>query len=213
MDNIRKIILPLIVTFCLNAFSFAQKPDSWRGLKLDVSTPDDAIGKLGNPKKDKTGQKLRTVIGDWINKDLRYRKMEWKNLGGIKKAKLYFNEGLLRAIEIEPREKINPNSLSEAYGIQFLPKVSGLDVAFNPNAYGRDYEGRSYPKQYPLVYHIIGVSDNSFISALVQQGTFSHFGKTIGGVQDDGFSFPGKVPHILLISRTLEDTKGLDVLK
>lgn len=192
---------------------FAQSPDSWRGIQLAETTFEDAAAILGQPAKVKEKQKLRTEVGDWIDRDYRYKIAEFRDLEGAKKAKLYFREGKVRVIEIDLLEKVNPNALPSAYGIQFLPKVSGLSVAFEPEAYGRNDEGVTYPKKYPLVYSIIGVAESAFVVARVEQGTFSHVGKSLGGVQDDGLSFPGEAKFIQLVSRSLEDRSGLDALK
>ena len=195
-----------------SASLLAQTPDSWRGMTLDQTTPEEAIEILGKPDKSKDRQKFHTVVGDWLDGDTRYRKLEFKDLDGIKKANLYFDGGTLQVIEIEPREKINPNSLGGAYGVKLIPKVSGLNIAFSPRDYER-HEGQVYPKSYPLAYNLVGVAPGSFVVARVGQGTFSNFGKSIGGIQDDGSSFPGSVNMIQLISRELRDERGLDALK
>jgi len=202
----------MIILFGFLAPLLAQQPDSWRKLTLNRSTVEETVTVLGTPNKDKNNQKFRTVVGDWIDKDMRYRKLEYKDLEGIKKANLYFADEILKAIELEPREKINPNSLAGAYGIDFIPKVGGLNIAFRPQDYERN-QGKIYPKNYPLVYNLIGVSDKTFIVARVEQGAFSSFGKTIAGIEDDGASFPGKVNFVQLIAKSLQDQKGLDALK
>jgi hypothetical protein len=198
----------VVVTVCVG---LAQSPDSWRGLKLNESTIEDIVSVLGQPNKSKQNQKLHTVVGDWLDKSARYDKLEFR-AEGVKKADLYVRDRKLRAIEIELREKLNPNSLAEAYSIDFVPHMPGLEIAFNPRNYER-HEGKVYPKQYPLVYQLIGVSESSYIVARVEQGSFSHMGKSITGVEDTGISFPGKVGLIQIISREIKDHRGVDVLK
>jgi hypothetical protein len=59
-----KSIAILVVLLCCVNITAPQeqdgaKPDRWRGLILDESTPEDAIKLLGQPKKDGLGQSLR----------------------------------------------------------------------------------------------------------------------------------------------------------
>ncbi len=186
--------------------------DSWNGLKLDQTTVAEAVEIMGvQPASTKERQKLRTVLGSLIDKEHRYVRLEFKKLEKVKKAKLYFLDDILRAIEFELRKKVNPNSLQRAYGTEFMPKISGMEMA----AFSKDHErheGRVYPKTYPLQYNLIGITSESYIVAAVAQGGFS-FGKVLGGVQDDGMSFPGEVWRVLMIARSLEDNAGLDALE
>ena len=201
----------LVVVFLSCCSVLAQSPGSWRDMELDVATIEDAVSILGEPNGQKDDQKLHTVVGDWLDDSKRFDRLEYKNLEGLKKAQLYFLDGKLAAVVLEPEQEINPNALAEAYGVQFIPKVGGLNIAFTPKDYGRADEV-IYPKRYPLAYNIIGVAEPSFIVARVGRGTFSNFAGTAGGIQDDGLSFPGKVNMVQLVSRRLEDKRGLGVL-
>ena len=91
--------------------------------------------------------------------------------------------------------------------------VNATDVAFRP----RDFEqnqGRTYPKTYPVVYSMVAVSNRSFIAARVRNvPSFAGAFARSAGIPDQPGSLPGKVEHITLISRTLENRDGADVLR
>jgi hypothetical protein len=59
----KPIAIFVVLLFCVNIAAPQEqdgaKPDRWRGLILDESTPEDAIKLLGQPKKRCSGQSLR----------------------------------------------------------------------------------------------------------------------------------------------------------
>ena len=190
----------------------AQSPNSWRGLVLYQSTVEDAIAKLGPPKSTKENQKLRTVISPWLDKSARLTRLEWKDTEGVDRASLYFLGSILKAVEIDLKEKITPAALENSYGIEFVPKVSGLDIAFTPQDYER-HAGKVYPKLYPQQYHLVGVSPEAYVVGWVVRSTLSIIGRTAVGAPDDTTSFPGHVHLVQLVSTSLRDTRGAEVLK
>lgn len=210
--QMRGFRLAVATALLLTSVATAQQADSWRGLTLDSSSMEDAAGALGAPEKSKRNQKLRTAVSPWLNGDLRFERLEYRKLDGVKKATLYFLEGKLKAIELELERKVNPNSLESAYGIGFVPKVGGLDLAFKSDNYERN-QGKVFPESYPLTYNLVGVAGAAYVVARVEQGSFSHAGKALAGAGDDGISFPGRVNLVQLVSRSLEDTRGLDALR
>ena len=129
----------------------AKSLDSWGGLHLDKSTPENAIALFGKPSKEKGNQKLNTIIHDlgWLNKDDRYTKLEFKKTEEAKKVTLYFRSGVLKALEIYLSEKGDPNLLESEYGIQFSRKT------------------RSDNFLYGLYYYLIGISEPAFVVAQV----------------------------------------------
>ncbi len=196
------VLVPFLVS--------AQSPNTWRGLTLDKTTIKDAVAVLGKPSKRKEKQKLRTQVNDWLDKSHRYTKLEFKKPDGLDKVTLYFLDGTLRVIDLDLKEKINPNSLEGAYGLGFVPKVSGIEVAFNPEDYERN-QGKIYPKNYPVIYRLIGVAERAYVVATIGNSSFGSIMKDLGGISDQ--SYPGKVEGIQLISTTLRDARGIDVLR
>jgi hypothetical protein len=194
------------------------KPDRWRGLILDQSTPADAIKTLGTPKKDREGG-LRTYP---LNKRLvldhnsdGYRKLTYEDLEGIKSATLVFRNDRLVLIELHPKQKISATTLPNLYSIEFVPKVGQMETAMNPRNYERN-QGRVYPKNYPVVYYLIAQTQTSYVSAMIENGGLGNIlmGSSRGqaGAADTG-GFPGSASIIQIISRKLENREGADVLK
>ncbi len=192
--------------------SSAQQPNSWHGLTLGESTIEEAIAILGTPKKVKENQKLSTPISAWIDKSVRYTKIYFRQVPGFKQVILFFSEDRLTVIQLHFRQKLNPSTLSDAYGIQFVPKVSGIDVAFNPEDYERN-QGQVYPTNYPDRYHLIGISEEAYVVGQVTNRSVGAFFKDVFKVPDDSTSFPGKVEALQLVSTFLRDRQGVSVLE
>ena len=207
---------PIYLTLILVLSVSAQTPDRWRGLILDQSTPGDAINTLGTPAKDSIGKLNGGTIQSWLTKRTKekiFRTLEFKKPEGIDKAWLWFLDGKLVAIMLDVKKGIAPAGLSNIYGIEFYPMVGAADVGFNPRNYERN-QGRVYPNTYPTVYSMVGVSEKSFVDAMVSN--VPSFGGALArsaGIPDQPGTFPGKVEFVTLISRTLENRDGADVLK
>lgn len=221
MKSLSKTIsLLVVVSFCAHV-AMAQeqdgpKPDRWRGLVLNESTTEDAIRILGQPAKDSMNRISAEPINNWLTKkrkDKIFRTLEFKKPEGVDKALLYFLDGKLIAIMLNVKKGISPEGLSNIYGIQFQPVVSAFDLAMRPRDFERN-QGKIYPKTYPTIYHMVAVSEQSFITATI--GNVPGFGRVLAqgaGIPDKPGSFPGRVDFITLISRTLENRDGADVLK
>jgi hypothetical protein len=194
------------------------RPDRWRGLLIDQSTPEEAIKKLGAPKKDRVGG-LRTYP---LNKRLTVdhntdglRKLYYDNIEGLDHAELVFKDSRLVIIEIHPGKKIEAGNLARIYGVDFVPKISGFDQAFYPKDYER-HKGQVYPKNYPVTYYLIAITGKTFVSALVENNSVDSqlFGSRRDKLgDDDSGGFPGKTKIVQIISRTLENRTGEDVLR
>lgn len=224
MKPLTQTVLLLTALFLCANFVVAQeqdrpKPDGWRGLVLDQSSPDDAIRVLGKPDKDKVGSLTIYELHRWVTKKHKekiYRNLEFKldKKEGVQKATLYFLNDKLVMITLDVKSgMVAPNGLSNIYGISFYPMVSAMDLAMFEKDYERN-QGKIYPKTYPTVYSLVAVSERSFVSAMISNvpSFLGALGKS-SGVPDEPGSFPGKVEFIQLISRTLENRDGADVLK
>ena len=203
----------------LFSVAYAQdsaQPDRWRGLVLDQSTPDDATRILGQPKKDSLNRIFADPIDNWLtkkHKDKIFRTLEFKQPEGIDKALLYFLDGKLVAIMLDVKKGISPEGLSNIYGLTFQPVVRAVDLAFKPGDYERN-QGRVYPKTFPTVYHMVAVSGHSFVTAMITN--VPSFGGALAqsmGIPDQPGSLPGRVQFVMLISRTLENQDGANVLR
>ena len=219
MKHLMKVTPAVFLIFLGVGFVCAQEqdrpmPDRWRGLILDHSTPEHAISILGKPKSDKPSELPVQRINNWITKKRKqkiFRKLKFDKPEGVDSAELYFLDGKLVMIQIDPKE-VNPNRLSGIYGIPFKPMVNAIDEAFSPRDYERN-QGKVYPKSYPTVYYVVAVSDRSFISGMVDNSSFGSVFKKSMGVGDAEGDMPGKVSFFQLISRSLENRDGADALK
>lgn len=216
MKIISLVLLVLLSTLSLKA----QQPDQWRGLVLDQATPEDAIKVLGKPEKDKPNESLRIFggVANWLTKKRKekvFRRLEF-SLGkesGVQKAYLSFldNKLVLMTLDLKSGE-VGPNGLSNIYGIEFSPLIGSLALAMFEKDYERN-QGKIYPKSYPTVYDLVGISDRSFVSAMVSNSSFgSILGKSMG-IPATPNNFPGKVEFVDLVSKSLANRDGADILK
>jgi len=189
------------------------RPDRWRGMVIDESSPADAVRILGQPKKDVTGQQLRVFgnVSHWLSKRQKqklFRVLDF-DLGktGIQKASLYFLDDRLVRINLDLKSgEVSPNGIGNIYGVKFHPMVSQIDL--------RTFSRYSAAKTYPTVYSLVNISDRTFISAMVSNvpSVWGALGKSMG-IPDAEASFPGKVEFVDIISRSLENMDGADILK
>ncbi|MEK6284019.1 MAG: hypothetical protein AABN95_27035 [Acidobacteriota bacterium] len=221
MNLLIKVALFVFLSFVSTTFAIAQEqdkpmPDRWRGLILDQSTFDDAVRVLGKPAKDKIGSVSAQEIDNWLTKKRKekiFRNVQFDKPEGMKKVFLSFLDDKLVMITLQLKNSISPEAISNIYGVPFEPKIGAMNIALNP----RDFEhnqGKIYPKTYPTVYSMVAVSERSFVTAMVTNvpSLLGALGKS-AGVADKPGSFPGKVEFITLVSRTLENRDGADVLK
>jgi hypothetical protein len=196
----------------------APRPDRWRGLVIDESSPADAIRVLGQPAKD-TQDSPRTYP---LNKRVRIdhntpgvRRLYYERLEGVGKANLFFKDDRLLIIDLELKPGIPATTFPHVYNINFWPKVSNMEMSFEPEQYERN-EGRIYPKNYPVVYYLIGITDASYVSAMVDNGGLGgmFFGSKRSKLgDDDKGGFPGKVERLQIISRRYEKAVGAGALR
>lgn len=215
------LILLILLTF-LTVTVFSQEdtqpqPDRWRGLIIDQSTPEDALRILGKPTKDRIGELPVAALNQWVSKKRKekvFRTIEFKVSDGIQKAFLSFLDNKLVMITLDVKSgTVAPNGLSNIYGVEFYPMIKALDIALFEKDFERN-QGKIYPKTYPTVYTLAAVTERSFVSAMISNvpSFMGALGKTMG-VPDEPGSFPGKVEFVQIISRTLQNRDGADVLK
>lgn len=205
--------LLLLVTPSIAQEQDRPQPDRWRGLVIDQSTPDDAIKTLGQPESDKPGgfkpypleKRLDTKGND-------FRHLVYKKLEGVKLADLVFKDGKLISIGLELDKSIDAAALQNIYGVSFEPKFSNMDTAMSPGDYERN-RGRLFAKDFPTVYYLISKTEHSYVSAMVDNGSFKSMmlGSNQGSTGEG--AFPGKTKFISLISLSLENKRGANVLK
>jgi len=156
-------------------------------------------------------------LESWVSKKRKekvFKTLEYKNpKAGVEKVWLAFLDDKLVSILMDLKEgTVSPNGLGSIYGLEFQPLIGQAELGFSPRDYERN-QGKIYPKNYPTVYHLTAASERSFVVAMV--GNVPSFGGVFAkglGVPDKPGSFPGKVMFIQILSRTLENRDGADVL-
>lgn len=208
---------PLILTLlllCLFVSVSAQQSDRWHGLMLDQSTAADAVRLLGKPRADRVSPLSAIPVESWVSnkrKEKVFRTLEYKNpISGVEKAWLFFFDDRLVSVMLDMKEgTVSPNALSNIYGTPFRPIFDSLTLALSPRDFQRD-RGEVYARSYPVTYHLAGVTERSFVTAMVYNSV--GIGKMLG-LPDGQGSFPGKVSFVQLISRTMENRDGSDALR
>ncbi len=124
----------IVVLFCA-ASLFAQgddpRPDRWRGMVLNVSSPDNAIRLFGTPSSDKDRIALDLPRPlSWLSdkhKEKIFRTLTYKKLHDYKQVQLSFLDNKLVLISLEaPNAEleenwIDPDDLEVLFGVTFKP--------------------------------------------------------------------------------------------
>ena len=192
------------------------KPNQWKSLVLNQSTPEEAIKVLGQPAKTHTTSLIGgEKIGIWLlanRKDKTFQTFEFKNISGMRLVRLQYLEGKLVAIDFwfEDKQAPKPGDIAASYNLQFYP-ILQMFSNMSPETFvdtqkKRIEQGIITPVQFTTVYALLGVSEESFIICQAAQGAWTSTGSSV--------SFPGKAIGLTLISRTLEKkNQVVDILK
>ena len=167
---------------------------------------------MGEPAKEKEDKFYAYALRGEFEKKLKLLWLEWKNVPGFDKVRLGFGiDKKLAVIELDLKDKLPPASIAHNYGMVFEPVFNGMDVGWFPERYQRD-QGKTYARQYPGLYYLVGVAERSLVFAQVTQGTFAMVGKELANVADTQ-GFPGNVERLQLVSRSMETKQGGNILE
>ena len=199
--------------------------DGWRGLVIDVSTPQDAIRILGQPASDKSGQTLRLVLVDkWLpggsyNEKI-FRTLMFKKPDGFEQVWLSFRDDKLVFIDLVPhtgnvQDWIDPDNLAEMFNSKFIYSEWHFGKKLAPLTEFEKLDSTP-PKKFAMLYDMIAITDRTFVLAYVDNK--KSFGTSLIGppctgcanaenkkkkARDAGGTFPGQVSGISIISRKL----------
>jgi hypothetical protein len=208
-----KTLIPIFILLLAVSFS-AQQPDRWHGLVLDQSTPEQALKLFGVPKSDKTNPHLYLNNAKWFTKtavrDMRI--LHYENIEGFHDVKLGFDlKSKLVLIHLEPN-KITAQA--------FLASYPDLDFRYgnevqSPSDFKRPRVNSDRPYKLDVVYLLVSVTDNAIIFGQAGNATGSVMSDLFGGGKERqaGRSVPGNVGVIQMVSRTLENRDGSNLLK
>jgi hypothetical protein len=215
---IKHIVLHLFLAFTFCAAALAQEqdkpmPDRWRGLIINQSTPEDAIKTLGQPVSDKNESFRPYPFDKRIStKGKTFRHLKFKEIKGLDSARLVFTDDKLVCIFLDLKESIPASAIQNNYGIEFEPKIGGIESSSNPRDYER-HEGKLYPKNYPAGYYLVGMTPEVWIGAAINNSSFASLMLGSSRGSTGGGAFPGKAISVIILSRSLDTREGADVLK
>lgn len=217
----------------LMAQNHEMRSDGWRGLVLDVSTPEDAIRILGKPSKDEDKVSVRIWgIDNWLagkekQKIFRTLSYKWGKAKGAEFVELAFLDGRLAIITLQelptPDRRqagwIDPDDLEKQFSAPFKPRNREASKDLPPLS---EFQSKAPTElsKYESYYDALGVAEKSFIVALIDNdkdisGYVGIFGpdptagsrekekKKIRKGIDAVGKYPGYVSSLKIISRRL----------
>lgn len=217
-------LIVIAISLVFFSTSFAQEKPSlnrWRGMTIDLSSVEDAIKALGSPTKDQSGEKfIPTVYSKWFgNKPIDgFRRLTFKGLEGFDKAELYFMDNKLKVIDLDMKKDLSAAAITDAYEERFYPLVGNFGKAVTPSQLAKPDREVDYPDRFPLAYNLGAANDKVVGLAYASSGFAESFaaGMVSGPYRRPtaiSESLPGLVRRLQLISRSLENKKGVDLLK
>jgi hypothetical protein len=213
----------VIVLFCsasLLAEGNDPRPDGWRGMIINVSSPDDAIRLFGPParEKDKIALELPRPLS-WLSnkcKEKVFRTLTYKKLHDYKQVQLSFLDSKLVLISLEApnaefeQNWIDPDDLEGLFAVIFRPHQRKYNRRLpSPSEFQANAPIELKKDEYFYWYDMIAVSDDSFIVAITDNyryisGLFDRPNvKRRKKINSRGTRYPGYVFDIEIISRSL----------
>jgi hypothetical protein len=198
--KIQTIIIILVLTYSGLAQNSSFQLNQWNGMIIDDSTPENALGVLGVPDKEKTDSLEIKKISRWFVKDVRekrFRRLEYRKVKGFYNVALSFSENKLVLIDLHPIK------MFETDMIQFKDEfklIGGRDL--RPEAYSLGRKPGEFVKSKALTsfgyynfYDLVVASKDSFVvvrlSGSVPIGPFVPI-------------TPNKIEYLQIVSRKLE---------
>jgi hypothetical protein len=224
MKRFARILASIIIVISCATSLLAQgndsRADGWRGMVLNVSSPDDAIRLFGTPVKDKDKIALDlprplSWLSDKYKKKL-FRTLTYKRLHDYNQLQLSFLESKLVLISLEaPNAElkenwIDPDDLEQLFAVTFKPHKRKYNSKLpSPSDFQANAPTELKKDEYAYWYDMIAVSENSFIVAIAdnyqyRSGLFdSPDVKRRKKINARGTRYPGYVSNIAIISRSL----------
>lgn len=208
LKHMRYLLMGLLVSAC-----FAAKPNQWNGLSLNETTPEQAIKTLGAPQRDESGELWNLARSKAFNISSMFflmsrktdvvRVLKYEALESFKTVSLIFKGDKLVVIHLEPTKenKIPAGDIKGLYE----------ECVFRPLFQNNEFWNQQYivnqgtatlrPKNYPVVYRLVGVSvklDGIVVGTVENVPSFGRAFTQGMGVPD--VETPGKIYTIDLVS-------------
>ena len=220
-----KVVLTILLfaSFAVSAGASDEvRSDGWKGMVLDVSTPEDAVRLFGTPSKDKD-----KIILDlprplsWLSdkyKQKIFRTLTYKKLKPYKQVNLSFLDGKLVAIALEAPngeiddDWIDPDDLEKLFGAVFKPHKRQRNRQLPPPLEFQQSAPAELERKddYDFWYDMIAVGEKSFIVAIADNYPYrsglifdSPDAKRRKKINARGLRYPGFVSYIQLTSLSL----------
>jgi hypothetical protein len=165
------------------------RPDGFGGLVLNQTTPEDAVGILGQPAKDVFDRLDVSEVSKWLDakhKEKIFRQLSFKKVGDFHEIELSFLENKLVMIFLDFDKDLSPPKLKNLFGVEFSPVDYGMGLRDKPE---QQPQRLFFARGYPSTYEAIAISERSFIYAKCGS---------------NNPSVPGRVDKLRLVSRVLE---------
>lgn len=204
MKILYSILLATAFISTVNAQTKTNESLSWKGMTIDVSSPDDVIAKFGKPEKEETGRlDILNTRGNAFTQNAykkEWRILKYKEIEQVVNVRFGFNKDN-KLVYI----KFNP----------FNKKKKFVDV----QAFLKSFDNTTFkPKKGSLTYVLFGKHQSGYILAEVSRGMVALLErksifdtKTIEDVSNDDLD--GIVIEVQFISKSLENNDNTDVLK
>ncbi len=206
MKILYSILLVIAFISTINAQTKTNESLSWKGMTIDVSSPDDVITKFGKPEKEEIGRlDILDTKGNVFTQNA--SKKEWRILK-------------YKGIEQATNVRFGFNKDNKLVYIKFNPSLKDRKKLIDAQAFLKSFENTSFkPKESSLnLYILFGKQESGYILAQVSRGMVGLFErksiydtKTIEDVSNDNLD--GTVIEVQFISKSLENNDNTDVLK
>lgn len=184
-------------------------PDQWRGQLLGQTTPEEAVKTLGPPAQDKKGRleimrmKKQFPATQYQNV---FRKLEYKDINGFEKARLFFQNDKLVMIELRAGKSLLAQTAANSFNISFRVSAdlsSSIPNIKTPSDAADVLQDPVYLQQYSDYYYLIGETGKSVVLAWVDNKKDGAYLRRYHNTKPIGQLF-GYVRSIQIISKELK---------
>lgn len=180
-----------------------QNLSQWKNLKLDSTTPDEAISMFGKPKKDKIVKpRFNKEVSVETQSQMNFRKLEFKKSNEFKSVHLLFLNEMLSTIDLTPnKKKMLASDLENNFETNFL-FMEGMPKTLK----FADYEGQketTIPKVYPINYFMLGIKSDMAIIATIDNSSWKSIWRDALS-KPSSEMYPGYITNIKIFSRSRE---------
>lgn len=200
MKILYSILLVIAFISTITAQTKTNSTLSWKGMTIDISSPDDVITKFGKPEKEEIGRlDFLDTKGNVFTPKANNK--EWK---------------VLKYKEIEQAQKVQFgfNKDNKLVFIQFKPPVKDRKKLIDVQAFLKTYEDVDFKQDKGgLDYILFGKVESGYILAEINRGLLPQMYEKKRIEDESTDALQGWVWTVQFISKSLENNDNTDVLK